>query len=660
MVGSSKILTVSYGTFSCTLEGFDDPFSTMRSIAEYFRDLAADDRYFGAEPPTPDAEMLHKIAEREIQRRVEARVDGEEVVLRQIDSGLVEDESDLPASEALEDMADVTSVEDETEDPLTEIHEHPVEDEAFVEEDAFEASSDETDDGGTVDAVEELSEPEEDESQDEDQLQTTVSASDSIEEKLNKIRAAVQRTRSRDLGAAALPVADLERDDADEEASVADMAPGFDGELDESLISQVLADSDDGAADDGFLDDDVQEEDLADLASLDGATDEELVLEAEDMQDEDDISDGENTEAEDAVARMLSDADPETLASDAEALMELPSDETSFEDEDHAPEVVIEAVAEDQDEDASDDEAEEEPVAETDEPEADAVDASDEDDSDDLWERDFDAEAETEDEANDDAPEPTEASIETVREERPTSKSIHLKAPDEESDRLETETETAFQEGAGTRRRSAIAHLKAAVAATRADKILSRVVGRDHAGDPEEQKDYRDDLSKVVKPSRPLSKPVEPVAEDEPHVEPEDERPSPLMLVSELRIEDEAEAESATPRRVSREVEAPSADDADSGDFAEFAKRMGANDLTDLMEAAAAYTAFVEGQTHFSRPQIMRRVAKVDPIVEESREAGLRSFGQLLRQGRIQKLQRGQFTIDASTRFKPEQRIAGE
>ena len=838
MVGSSssKILTVSYGTFSCTLEGFDDPFSTMRHIAEYFRDLAADDRYFGAEPPTPDAEMLHRIAEREIQRRVETRVTGENVVLRQLDTGLAEDEAEETASAAMTGRQAAGRTR-EASPPEPVRHEEPQ--------------------VAKTDEVEAPELPPVEDAEDEMPLEPRAG---SIEEKLSRIRAVVERTRSRDL-ASGLASAVTEQDDADDEALVADMSPGFAGDIDAMLISQVMAEQ--AAGDDRVPDDDDPsaaepvwdfDDDGADhsVADIDGGTDEiagseageaaqaddgespsagdELAVGSEDPEDvagpdepdtageqpreeagtaedaprteahgrdqgdvgdhghgDEAVEDAETGSATDAaIASIMShDAPTETdVTGTDDETPPLGTDEPELQSGEE-PEIVLEAEA---DEAAghsptSDDAGMEEPAGtsgtaagsgtqdieetsgetsdeETHETGAGEKDTAGEavtetaaaeqaDDEDEFWDVDFDAEARAESaaragedegraidlEADEDADWHADADAEDApkgattladaRAERALSKSSQLRAPEEESARIVSRTETAFAENAGTRRRSAIAHLKAAVAATRADKILSRVVGRDRAGDPEEQKDYREDLSNIVKPrttsdivdagttdhdasveehtealdgAEPqdetnLEVTVDETTEEEPAprttsrvktrlLGPEDtvpvaafeekpadetppaetagdERASPLMLVSELRVDGDADGP-VRPRRVSREVSPEQPGPGDEKNFADFAERMGANDLTDLMEAAAAYTAFVEGQPHFSRPQIMRRVANVDPTIEESREAGLRSFGQLLRQGRIQKLQRGQFTVSDSTRFKPAQRIAGE
>ncbi len=85
MESHPKVMTVSYGTFACTLEGFDDPFTTMQLVAEYFRKLSAEDRYFGGEPLQPDTNTLHRIARDANPNKVDAEVSDGGVILRQAD-----------------------------------------------------------------------------------------------------------------------------------------------------------------------------------------------------------------------------------------------------------------------------------------------------------------------------------------------------------------------------------------------------------------------------------------------------------------------------------------------------------------------------------------------------------------------------------------------
>ncbi len=744
MVGPSKILTVSYGTFSCTLEGFDEPFNTMKAIAEYFRDLAADDRYFGAEPPTPDAEMLHRIAEREIQRRVEAKINDHGVILRQTDSApqpapvvadpaaaapvtaplviaavpvvaepvasepvvvaaaeaiAIEEAEPTPEPEEATASADeeVTAAVTEAQPEAMADEEAPAPAEAMEEtEGAVEAAEEEAEeislDAIMAAAETDLPEPE--------AMAEAEPAPDSLAAKLQRIRAVVETVR------AGQPVIFEEDEPTDlqpagTEAFESDF--GFELDLSEDTPELVAAEAARAAAR-GDAD--------AGTEALDGEDTAPVTL-ASDEDEEEDVSFlDEEFDADQPVAEA-----PEPMV--AEVAAEVPGEaaQAAAVAEDYEDDSYAEATP---DEDsvllarltglAQSTSAEIQAEAETSDHPANA--RHDPDDADDLR---YDADVGPELAAADAAAAPDDhpsfyerARARVIRIGRAASRlggakpaehaddhmdeaAAHADAPDHAADQdLPSTDHAAFTdhhdeeggdverlmeeakvklEGAENRRRfSAIAHLKAAVAATLADRKMQS--GAAAEGDAATGMSlYRDDLSKAVRPRRPTADVG--ATTRRPNL---DVRPAPLVLVSEQRVDrrdDAHDGAAIRPRRVSagnrsmmdEEYRMDSGDPDDlapesASNFAEFAESLGAHSLTELLEAAAVYTASVEGQEHFTRPQLLRKVEFVSSRGEYNREDGLRSFGMLLRQGKIHKVAPGQFAIAGASRYATEARRA--
>ena len=91
-------------------------------------------------------------------------------------------------------------------------------------------------------------------------------------------------------------------------------------------------------------------------------------------------------------------------------------------------------------------------------------------------------------------------------------------------------------------------------------------------------------------------------------------------------------------------------------DLIRFADRIGARSTAEMLEAAAAFATCVENRTQFTRPQLMRRLLATDLDRSITREDGLRSFGTLLRTGRIQKVGRGFYVLADNSPFLSEAR----
>lgn len=679
MVHTNKVLTVSYGTFSCTLEGFEDSFGTMKAIAEYFRDLAADDRYFGAEPPQPDADMLARIAQREIARRVEAHSDGTAIVLRAQDEVTEPAQPEAPAAPvpAVEEtVAAATAAAAVVEDAPVEVEPkveavaatvaeeapEPVAEEPVAEEPALEdvvAEEDVAQDDTPVDDM--IDDAVADLVEDEPELDTAPEIAPEI---APEVEPEVEPEIEPEIVAEVTP-------EVVDEAPEAPAADSIAAKL--QRIRDVVARD---AAQDAAMaptDNNIEDTLASDAALLETIT-EAAAEEDYDEEYEDDFVTEEAPQPVETAEEAPAQAEPAPFNLAAFEAVTAAATEDSYDDEDEddlagedtlfsgldAPEDAL---------DLDDDEEEMSNILASDTPEEpvdrsgrarvikvkradleaaiargalESIDGEEDDDGSSLS---------AEDEAD------LMRELAEVEAEFGDAPKVH---PDEDMPRLLAEAGQKMEEEESAANRETYAQLRAAVAATKAEEKV--------AGDPKllsVDKDYRDDLASVVRPDRPMTRPLtRPVSKPLDRGRPTAEIAAPLKLVAEQRVDgsDDSARQPVRPRRVTTELldENMVTDGAgeDTGGFAVFAEKVGATGLSELLEAAAAYMSYVEGREKFSRPQLMTKVRQVEKE-DFNREDGLRSFGQLLREGKIEKAGGGRFTASPDIGFRPDQRAAG-
>ncbi|WP_065329853.1 chemotaxis protein CheA [Tritonibacter mobilis] len=770
MVQNNKVLTVSYGTFSCTLEGFEDSFDTMKAIAEYFRDLAADDRYFGAEPPQPDAEMMARIAQREIARQVEARSSDSGIHLRaaaaapaapaQVATPDATPAAETRAEPQLEETAteDPDAIEPVADSPATtaEIADQIAEDREAVAEttaedtDAASASvladvssalretraedlatdadeADDIQDDIQANLADDLMVEAEDVLDPAPRSEDTVPATDSIAAKLQRIRAVVAKTPNRS-----------EEFIEDEHA---DAVSTGENNLPEDVATAF---EDDLRDDEPFEDEATHEEsvsDILDRLDLTGArVDAPASDDAADAEDESDADTVSETIAQDTLSDESAD-EPEAQAQPVRPQRPLkartirvtrnmqatPEDSDAAEPEAQnasdvtaeAPSAEAESHATPAEEKPSAAEAPAEPIrprrpvrgrvirvkrAQADgslidataedvtprrEPAADAPKAIapaapkesslSEDEEADLMAELAAVEAELmassgsqadaapaeEDEFEEDnaevAPEAPTAAERPAREILTSSDA----STDGDVSRLMAAADDRLSDEDAASSRETYNQLRAAVAAAQADTGES-----DDARREARTRAFREDLAHVVRPSRGGS-------DDGAARGAGQARPAPLKLVAEQRIDPTPEEKPAAaaqaqpsdtpvrPRRVSSVLMGSDEDDSapaarqQDGAFATYATEKGAVELHELLEAAASYMSFVEGRESFSRPQLINKVRMLEGQDDFNREDSLRSFGMLLREGKLKKASNGRFSVSSQIGFRPGNRAAG-
>lgn len=708
MTANNKILTVSYGTFSCTLEGFDDSFGTMKAIAEYFRDLASDDRYFGAEPPQPDVEMLARIAEREISRRVGAHERQGRYVLSagEAFSEPQSTEEAKFASPIEDDLEQPDEMVDSTRNRRKETQTEPYakcQEALHVEEqEASEPKTTEDELGtnlqteyrdpnaqldaptlsrepaATIETSEQDEKPspsEENEPEDaaaffaqpptdpEPKLNPlTDVASGNVAPADNSIAAKLQRIRAVVLKQSETADSPDTLDEDYTEDLLPDNSDGGQASSDnpeQSPPSMLSASQTPASMPEAYADLEEEAEDTEPsiaieemevasiLAQIEAETSSSSEAIDEHIENPDDDKDSvlvleEPIRCETLASEPVKEDESEAGAPQAISDTNKRSEDTvcpsvpGADEKSPSEELLIEQKA---DQGTAAPSATRARIIKVKRSDIDAAIASG------ALEEIEDAEADSEQIAS--ASEMTDMEAKGKREDQAANPETGEASPratvkGDDVSRLMAEADSQLEEPEGSRRRSAFAHLKAAVMAKKSDAgIGTEDNGQDEA--------YRSDLASVVKPRRPEIREASAGAESK--------RPAPLTLVAEQRVDPEVVPNGPVrPRRVATRTEPNDPESATN--FAAYADEMGAHDLPALLEAAASYLSFVEGREQFSRPQLMTKVRQIEKD-QFSREDGLRHFGQLLRAGKIEKIKGGRFAVTGEIGFQPDQRAAG-
>lgn len=640
---NNQILDVTYGSFSCRLEGFEDSVETMKMVVSFFHELAGHDLFMDTEPQAPDMATLARLTEEQTGVPVDVESDGNSVSLR-----VRKEDADAEQAAPEDSLADDEAA-DEAQDPPAQENE-PDEGSYFVDMSSVAGKLQRMRDAATRKTVapseefaEDLSEP----------VAETPAAnplsqrlSDLVKQTADAAPAATEASEPEQVeqedGAAAqaeeptLTEADRASDDESQHDDTFNVFSNFDEQV--AASDEILEISDEPGPDTAFdaLEDERPEPE-ADELEADALDVDEKPEVAEDpvLDVSEDSADG------DAVDTMEID---EAFAMDADRVAD---DTDDFEDD----------FAEDADEplagDAKDDDIAAQEADDTAEQEDDAAareepplvltsddDASDEVDHDDYNDDDeFDLEKEVA---------KVEAEIAARRGNEFARRGLPRHVEDAMS-RIMSQTDQHLNQPENRRHRDAFAQLKAAVAATEAARQLGDK-GADKR-DPDEV--YKDDLGAHDAKDRGEGNAAPPLK----LVKSQEVKPGASTLDPDAKPQ--PAAESASPAEAASErlrkiatLKETGAQPSASG-FAEFAASHGATDLVDQMEAAGAYICFVQGEDDFSRPQVMKLVQSASNR-EISREDGLRSFGRLLRLARLVKLPNGRFQIADNSQYRPD------